>query len=289
LSHRDTPALDLAGLVLSAGRASRCYRALRERQLASAVSVWDYTAGDIGVFVAHAESPPEHARSATRALWRELQAARTQGVQPGEVARAQSIIQARWLRQLETMDGQATYLASWEAEGGLDLATRYYDAILSLQPQEVADALATHLDPDQVTVISYRPHGTAPLAEHESALREMLRAGAKGYLLKDSTEKDLLAAVRAVAHGKGWLSPEVSGAVLEDCRKHVSNPIDLLTPREREVLQLIVESRTNKEIATALGLSVYTVEAHRGRIMEKLNLHSIGELVRFAVRNGLID
>ena len=176
LSHRDTPALDLAGLVLSAGRASRCYRALRERQLASAVSVWDYTAGDIGVFVAHAESPPEHARSATRALWRELQAARTQGVQPGEVARAQSIIQARWLRQLETMDGQATYLASWEAEGGLELATRYYDAILSLQPQEVADALATHLDPDHVTVISYRPHGTAPLAEHESALREMLRA-----------------------------------------------------------------------------------------------------------------
>jgi DNA-binding NarL/FixJ family response regulator len=120
-------------------------------------------------------------------------------------------------------------------------------------------------------------------------VREMLRAGAKGYLLKDSTEKDLLAAVRAVAQGKGWLSPEVSGAVLEDYRKHVSNPIDLLTPREREVLQLIAESRTNKEIATALGLSVYTVEAHRGRIMEKLNLHSIGELVRFAVRNGLID
>ncbi len=120
-------------------------------------------------------------------------------------------------------------------------------------------------------------------------VREMLRAGAKGYLLKDSTEKDLLAAVRAVAQGKGWLSPEVSGAVLEDYRKHVTNPIDLLTPREREVLQLIAESRTNKEIASSLGLSIYTVEAHRGRIMEKLNLHTIGELVRFAVRNGLID
>lgn len=120
-------------------------------------------------------------------------------------------------------------------------------------------------------------------------VREMLRAGAKGYLLKDCDERDLLAAVRAVGSGKGWLSPEVSQAVLDDYRKHVTNPIDLLTPREREVLQLIAESRTNKDIAAALTLSVYTVEAHRGRIMEKLNLHSIGELVRFSIRNGLID
>jgi DNA-binding NarL/FixJ family response regulator len=81
----------------------------------------------------------------------------------------------------------------------------------------------------------------------------------------------------------------VSDAVLDDYRKHVTNPIDLLSTREREVLQLIAESKTNKDIANALNLSVYTVEAHRGRIMEKLNLHSIGELVRFAVRNGLID
>jgi len=120
-------------------------------------------------------------------------------------------------------------------------------------------------------------------------VREMLRAGAKGYLLKDCDERDLLAAVRAVGSGKGWLSPGVSQAVLDDYRKHVTNPIDLLTPREREVLQLIAESRTNKDIAAALTLSVYTVEAHRGRIMEKLNLHSIGELVRFSIRNGLID
>ncbi len=120
-------------------------------------------------------------------------------------------------------------------------------------------------------------------------VREILRAGARGYLLKDSSQQDFLAAVRAVASGKGWLSPEVSDAVLDDYRKHVTNPIDLLSSREREVLQMIAESKTNKEIATALHLSVYTVEAHRGRIMEKLNLHSIGELVRFAMRNGLID
>jgi DNA-binding NarL/FixJ family response regulator len=129
------------------------------------------------------------------------------------------------------------------------------------------------------------------LSMHKDSVyvREILRAGARGYLLKDSSQQDFLAAVRAVAVGKGWLSPEVSDAVLEDYRKHVTNPIDLLSSREREVLQMIAESKTNKEIASTLNLSVYTVEAHRGRIMEKLNLHSIGELVRFAMRNGLID
>ena len=176
LGHPDTPALDLAGLALGSGRASRFYRAIRERQLASSVSAWDYTAGDIGVFVAHAESPAEHARAATRYLWRELQAARTVGFRQSEVMRARSIIEARWLRRLESMDGQATYLASWEAEGGLELASRYYDALLSLTPRDVQDALETHLDPEQVAVISYRPNGAEPLAEHEAALRDMLRA-----------------------------------------------------------------------------------------------------------------
>lgn len=120
-------------------------------------------------------------------------------------------------------------------------------------------------------------------------VREILRAGAKGYVLKDSNESEFLKAVRAVSAGKGYLSPEIADAVLDDYRKHVTNPIDLLSSREREVLQLIAESKTNKEIATTLSLSVYTVEAHRGRIMEKLNMHSISELVRFAFRNGLID
>jgi DNA-binding NarL/FixJ family response regulator len=120
-------------------------------------------------------------------------------------------------------------------------------------------------------------------------VREILRAGARGYLIKDAREEDLLDAVRAVAKGEGYLSPAVSDAVLNDYRKHVSDPIDLLTSREREVLQMIAEGKTNKEIASTLKLSVYTVEAHRGRVMEKLNLHSTGELVRFAIRHGLID
>ena len=120
------------------------------------------------------------------------------------------------------------------------------------------------------------PHARVlALSMHKDSVyvRETLRAGARGYLLKDSVAADLVSAVRAVAAGEGY----------------VTNPIDLLTSREREVLQMLAEGKTNKEIAGVLNLSVYTVDAHRGRIMEKLNVHSINELVRFAVRNGLID
>ncbi|HZT32515.1 MAG TPA: response regulator transcription factor [Bryobacteraceae bacterium] len=129
------------------------------------------------------------------------------------------------------------------------------------------------------------------LSMHKDSVyvREILRAGARGYLLKDALAADLLSAVRAVARGEGYLSPAVSDAVLNDYRRHVTDPVDLLTSREREVLQMIAEGKTNKEIAGVLNLSVYTVDAHRGRIMEKLNVHNVNELVRFAVRHGLVD
>ena len=136
------------------------------------------------------------------------------------------------------------------------------------------------------------PHArVVALSMHKDSVyvREILRAGARGYLLKDSGAADLVAAIRAVASGESYLSPAVSNAVLDDYRRIATNPIDLLTRREREVLQLLAEGKTNKEIAGVLNLSVYTVDAHRGRIMEKLNLHSIGELVLFAVRNVLIE
>ena len=114
-------------------------------------------------------------------------------------------------------------------------------------------------------------------------------ARARGYLLKDSIDSDLVSDVRPVAKGDGYLSPAVSDAVLTDYRRHVTDPLDLLSSREREVLQMIAEGKKNKEVAATLNLSVYTIDAHRGKIMEKLNLHSTGELVRFAVRNGLVD
>ena len=193
-----------------------------------------------------------------------------------------------------------------------------FKMILSAQPDmeivgeagngREAVALAEELKPDVVVMDVAMPElngieATRRLAEsvpharvvalsmHKDSVyvREILRAGARGYLLKDSVAGDLVSAVRAVAQGEGYLSPAVSDAVLDDYRRHVTNPIDLLTSREREVLQMLAEGKTNKEIATVLNLSVYTVEAHRGRIMEKLNMHSINELVRFALRNGLID
>lgn len=128
------------------------------------------------------------------------------------------------------------------------------------------------------------------LSMHKDSVyvREILRAGARGYLVKDSEDDDLVRAIRSVHRGEAFLSPAISDAVLSDYRRHVSNPVDLLTSREREILTMIAEGKTNKEIAVVLNLSVYTVESHRGSVMEKLNLHNSGDMVRFAIRNGLI-
>ncbi|AMW05534.1 M16 family metallopeptidase [Gemmatimonas phototrophica] len=178
LGHADTPALDLAGIALGTGRASRLYRAVREEQLASGVTAWNYTSGDVGVFVAHTEGAAATARDAMRAMWREVQAARSDGFRHGEIMRAQRILEARWLRRLESMDGQAQYLAGWEAEGGLEAASRYYDALLTLDADAVQGAMQRHLDPAQVTMVSYRPDGASPVVESDDALRALLEAEA---------------------------------------------------------------------------------------------------------------
>ncbi len=128
------------------------------------------------------------------------------------------------------------------------------------------------------------------LSMHKDAVyvRETLRAGAKGYLLKDSIDQDLVKAVRAVAAGEAYLSPTISVTVLEDYEKHVEDPLDQVTPRERQLLEMLAEGLTSKEIATELDISVYTVDAHRSRIMKKLGLRSIGDLIRFAIQRGLV-
>jgi DNA-binding NarL/FixJ family response regulator len=127
------------------------------------------------------------------------------------------------------------------------------------------------------------------LSMHRDAayVRESLRAGAKGYLLKDAVDHELVTAVKALADGDAYLSPAVSNTVLADYRQHVSDATEL-TAREREVLQLLAEGLTAKEIAQRLDISAYTVDAHRSRVMRKLQISSIGELVRFAMRNGLV-
>lgn len=134
----------------------------------------------------------------------------------------------------------------------------------------------------QCRILMLSMHGDA------AYVRESLRAGAKGYLLKDAVDHELVTAVKALAGGKAYISPAVSNTVLADYRQHVSDTTGL-TAREREVLQLLAEGLTAKEVAKRLEISVYTVDAHRARIMRKLQLSSIGELVRFAMRHGLVS
>lgn len=128
----------------------------------------------------------------------------------------------------------------------------------------------------------------------ETYVLQALRAGVRGYLLKDSAEADLIKAVHVVAGGKSFFSPAVSKVLLDDyvrkLKRHgTDDPYELLTPREREILQLIAEGKSNKDIANLLDLSVYTVESHRANLMEKLNLRGLPELILYAVRKGIIS
>jgi DNA-binding NarL/FixJ family response regulator len=128
----------------------------------------------------------------------------------------------------------------------------------------------------------------------EGYVLKALKAGARGYLLKDSADHDLINAVKAVTDGKAFFSPAISKMLVEDYvrqmnERAVEDSFDLLTTREREVLQLLAEGKNNKEVATVLNLSLYTVETHRGNIFQKLNLHSGAELILYAIRKGVIQ
>jgi DNA-binding NarL/FixJ family response regulator len=128
----------------------------------------------------------------------------------------------------------------------------------------------------------------------EGYLLRVLNAGAKGYLLKDSAENDLIEAIKAVSQGKAFFSPEISKILAEDYvrelkKRGAEDSYELLTSREREILQLLAEGKSNKDIATSLNLSLYTVETHRRNLQDKLNLHSLAELILYAVRKGIIS
>ena len=127
----------------------------------------------------------------------------------------------------------------------------------------------------------------------ESYVLRALKSGARGYLLKDSPEEDLIDAIRAVHAGKAFFSPEISKMLAEDYMRQmrqrgVEDSYELLTPREREILQMLGEGKSNKEVATQLNLSLHTVETHRGNVLEKLNLHSTAEMILYAVRKGIV-
>ena len=175
-----------------------------------------------------------------------------------------------------------------------------------------AVALSESLVPDVVIMDITMPHlngidataqivkrnariGVVILSVHsdETYVLRALNSGAKGYLLKDSAETDLVKAVDTVAQGKPFFSPAIAETLLEDYvrflqQRNLQDSYDLLTDREKEVLQLLAEGKANKEIASLLNLSVYTVETHRSNLMQKLGLHNTAEIVLYAVRKKII-
>jgi DNA-binding NarL/FixJ family response regulator len=128
----------------------------------------------------------------------------------------------------------------------------------------------------------------------ESYVLRALNAGARAYLLKDSAEQDLIHAVQAVSQGKSFFSPAISKMLVEDYvrqmrERNVEDSYELLTTREREILQLFAEGKNNKDVANLLNLSLYTVETHRANIFQKLDLHGTAELILYAIRKGVIS
>ena len=151
---------------------------------------------------------------------------------------------------------------------------------------EAARQIARRLPSARVLILS--------MHADEVHITKAVEAGASGYLVKDSADSELVKAVTAVAHGMSYFSPAAAAVLLDEYRKSragrgAADRYDLLSDREREVLQLMAEGHSNKSIAGILGVSPATVETHRAHVLEKLDLHSVAEVVLYAVRRGLIS
>lgn len=194
------------------------------------------------------------------------------------------------------LEQQADFKVVAEANDGreaVDLAAKTHPdvAVLDIGMPQLNGIEATHQilaagPGTQVVILS--------MHADEGYVLRALRAGARAYILKNSAEADLIRAIRSVSEGKSFFSPVIGKMLLEDYvrqirDKQVEDSYDLLTPREREILQLLAEGKTNKEVANILHLSVYTVDTHRGNILQKLNLHGVPELILYAVRKGIIS
>lgn len=203
-------------------------------------------------------------------------------------------VMRRGLRLL--LQSQPGFIVVGEAADGHQAV----DQAMALKPDVVVlDIAMPHLNGAEA---ANRIHEQLPntaiviLSMHsdESYVLRALKAGAKGYLVKDSAESDLIGAIKAVSEGKAFFSPEVSKVLVEDYVREmrsrgVEDSYELLTTRERETLHLLAEGKSNKDIAALLKLSLFTVETHRRNLQEKLNLHSLAELILYAVRKGVIS
>jgi zinc protease len=175
--HPDTPALDVAASLLATGRASRLYRAVREKKLASSVSAYDYTPTDIGVFVVHAETEPETTSEAARVMWDQLHQLRVGSIDDDEITRVRRIFEARWARRLETAEGRANYLAEWEALGDWRLGDKYYSQFMSVGAEDVQRVTREHLPEEKAAALVYRPEGAQVVAHDAADMKRILGEG----------------------------------------------------------------------------------------------------------------
>ena len=194
------------------------------------------------------------------------------------------------------LERQPDFVVAGEAADGRAAVALAISATPDVVVMDVAMPLLNGIEATRQITTANPRIGVIILSMHsdESYVLRALKAGARGYLLKDSAEADLIKAVRAVHEGRNSFSPAISRMLLEDYIRQLQqrgeeDSYDLLTSREREILQLIAEGKSNKEIAALLNLSLYTVETHRTHVLQKLNLHSVPELILYAVRKGIIS
>jgi zinc protease len=164
----ETTLLDIAASLLSTGRASRLYRAVREKKLASSISAYDFTPTELGVFVVHAETEPENTAEAARVIWDQLHQLRVGSIEDSELTRVRRIFEARWARRLETAEGRANYLAEWEAMGAWQLGDEYFKRFMSATSDDVQRVVRKYLSEERAAALIYRPE-SAPIVAHDAA------------------------------------------------------------------------------------------------------------------------
>ncbi len=175
--HPDLPALDLAAAVLGSGRASRLYRAVRDRKLAGSVGAYNYSPAEVGVFVLSSEGDPATAADAARSMWAQVAALRSGDVSAEEIERAKQLFTSRWARHLETTEGQASFLAEWESVGGWEKGQEYYDSFMRADVVAVVAVARRYLQEDRAAAVVYRPSGATQLARDAAGFRSLLASG----------------------------------------------------------------------------------------------------------------
>lgn len=193
---------------------------------------------------------------------------------------------------LERIDGMQVVGEAADGREAVRLAAQLQPNIMIM---DIGMPLLNGLDAASRIVSENERIGVIILSMHtdESYIVRALDAGARGYLLKDNADEDIERAIRSVAAGRPFFSPTIANALLEDYvrqmrERRIQDSYDLLTDRERQVLQLLAEGKSNKEAAAILNLSPYTIETHRQNLMQKTGLHNTAGIVLYAVRKGII-